>query len=744
MAMLTRDELNPYPPEGLEPVLATAGADLSAGLSPAPERSAEPSAKSWRWLLVGLNLCALLGGVGAAAFVWMLSLPPAPECDRLTALSADMERIYCAEAAARTGELPKLMASINSLDHWTEDQPLYREAQRLVNEWSAQLLVIARQKMRTGDLDGAMAIVNEIPTSTPVYREVQESVAQWTALWSEAEGIRTAALEAMEQQNWSAALSTIRELEYVPHDYWRVEQVIELSRRLWQERQGRNYEKEALALAASGKPTDFQAAMAVVAKIEADTFARRSMQPTLNQWSDALLTQGLQHWREAKLTEAIALAELVVPNAERRLAAEHLIRLSESRQLALSTVTHWHTSARHLISLREAIAAAQTIPQGSAVYAQAQDSITSWQQQLADLQQLQRAQATAALGTVESLQMAIAQANAVEPSHLRRVQAQTLAAHWRNEIQRREDAPLLQRARRLAEPGTVSALKGAIAQAERVPMGRALRGEAQGLAYEWTQQIQTIEDEPFLRMAQSLARQGKLHDAIRTASVIRPDRALHPRATGAIRSWQAQIRAAEETRIRRVQQERAAQQRASEAEASAPVPFTAIPDPQPQAEPDTVAPRQFRLPAASSPSPSPATPPPVLQQGVEPLYAPPQPLEGDRPPIYPRSESPGAVVTPAPAAPTEAPPIFSSPSSPRVLDAPVASPTRTAPAVDAPAAPSVPPASQAQPQPAVPPPVILQEVPPAVFPAEPRVRSQPTESAPSTSHFTESGLTPIH
>jgi hypothetical protein len=673
----------------------------------------------------------------------MLSLPPAPECDKLTALSADMERLYCAEAAARTGELPQLMASINSLDRWTDDQPLYREAQRLVNEWSAQLLVMARQKMRAGDLDGAMAIVNEIPTSTPVYREVQESVAQWTALWSEAESIRTAALEAMEQQNWGAALSTVRELEYVPHDYWRVEQVIELSRRLWQERQGRNYEKEALSLAASGKPTDFQAAMAVVAKMEADTFARRSMQPTLNQWSDALLAQGLQHWRDAKLTEAIALAELVVPNAERRLAAEHLIRLSESRQLALSTVTHWHTSARHLISLREAIAAAQTIPQGSSVYAQAQDSITSWQQQLADLHQLQRAQATAALGTVESLHLAIAQANAIEPSHLRRVQAQTLAAHWLNEIQRREDAPLLQRARRLAEPGTVPALKGAIAQAERVPMGRALRGEAQGLAYEWTQRIQTIEDEPFLRMAQSLARQGKLHDAIRTASVIRPGRALHPQATGAIRGWQAQIRAAEATRIRRAQ-ERAVQQRAIEAEAAPPAQPTAIPDPQPQAEPDAVAPRQFRLPAASSPSPSPAAPTPALRQGVEPLYAPPQPLEGDRPPIYPSPENPGAVLTPAPATPADVPPSDSSPTSPRVLDAP-AVPPAPAPAVAAPAAPSAPPASPATP-PAVPPPVILQEVPPAVFPAEPRVRSQPTESAPSpaASHFTESGLTPIY
>ena len=51
---------------------------------------------------------------------------------------------------------------------------------------------------------------------------------------------------------------------------------------------------------------------------------------------------------------------------------------------------------------------------------------------------------------------------------MRRMQAQTLAAHWQQEIERIEDAPRLQAARQLAKPGAVEDLRSAIARAGQI------------------------------------------------------------------------------------------------------------------------------------------------------------------------------------------------------------------------------------------------------------------------------------
>ncbi|MGG6293578.1 hypothetical protein ACQ4M4_04055 [Leptolyngbya sp. AN02str] len=679
MSMLAGDEFNSLAAQLPEGVLSPEeAASRQRGLD-----------KSWRWLLVGINLFAVVGGVAAAGFVWLMALPPAPECDRLTALSAEVERLYCAEEAARTGELPKLLASMEQLKQWTPEQPLYREAQRLMNDWSGQLLLMARQKVQASDLEGALKLVDKIPQSTPKYAEAQEAVAAWKALWAKGEGIMNAALQEMQQQNWSAAMAHVRELEYVPHDYWRFTKTVEMSRRFWHERQARKLEPEVRKAAALGKPEDLQKAIALMAQMQADTFARKELQPLVNQWSDTLLTLGLQRWKEAKVDEAIAIAKAVAANPQRKVDADHLIRLSEARKLALSTRVAWYASPQHVLSLREAIAAAKHIPEDSRVYAQAQDSIASWTQQIGDLKQLQMAQMTAALGQKEAFTLAIAQAQTIAPNRLRRAQAQTLIAHWRNELERLEDAPVLTRARRLAEPGTVAALRQGIALAQTVPMGRALRGEAQGWIYEWTNQIQTIEDEPFLRMARSLARQGKLRDAIRTASVIRPERALYQRAQAEIRGWQGQINAA--ARARALQEQRAnaaAQPAATEPAATRPANLPAEasrpqPDPRlsnPPAPATSNPPRPSRLqvdwgttaPTPVAPSPTEARPvpsPAIAPVGESPAMSPPSAPVAE-PPAPAAPVIPAPVVVPAPSAEV-APPPAPTPAPPMIQQAPV-------------------------------------------------------------------------
>jgi hypothetical protein len=124
-----------------------------------------------------------------------------------------------------------------------------------------------------------------------------------------------------------------------------------------------------------------------------------------------------------------------------------------------------------------------------------------------------------------------------------------LIAHWREEVEKIQDRPYLLRARRLANKGTIAALQRAIAEAQKVALGRALRIDAQTLVAEWLNRIEVIEDQPFLNEANVLADEGKLQEAIAAATQVQPGRALYDQAQTMIRDWTQTIQIAEDSPI---------------------------------------------------------------------------------------------------------------------------------------------------------------------------------------------------
>lgn len=500
-----------------------------------------PQPRSWRWLLMGLSTCCALGSVAAAALLWMFILPPAPNCQSISRLATDMGRLYCAQEAARSGDLPELLAGLEMVETWPSDHPLYHEAKRWMEDWSESVLAIAHQKIAASDLQGALATARQIPRTSPVFADAQTAIAQWQAWWKAGEAVSAEVQAALKAQNWDLASAKIQSMSDMADRHWNTEQPSNLTQQLVIERRARQTLNRAITTAQPGKLRNLSAAIAAVGQIDRQTYAWTDAQTALNRWSDTLLTVGLTQWKAQNLDHAIALARQVLVNPSREAEALNLIRLSAARKLAISTVTNWQPSPQHGVNLMEAVAAARQIPPGSRFYAQAQDSLASWQAQLEGVRTLQMAQVTANLGQSDALELAIAQAQTIAPSHPRRVQAQTLIAHWHREQDRLADSPMLVRARQLAAPGTVAAMRLAIAQANRVPMGRALRGEAQGLIYSWTRQIETIEDQPYLSMARTLARRDRLPDAIRSAALVRPGRALYTQAQAAIRSWRSEL-----------------------------------------------------------------------------------------------------------------------------------------------------------------------------------------------------------
>ncbi|WP_416675332.1 hypothetical protein [Egbenema bharatensis] len=532
------------------PVEPSSQPELAQNIVPTSQTFAPQPQKPYLWFALWFLVSCSLGGLSAFGFLLLTALPPATDCQNISSISPDIERLQCAQDAARSGELPQLLAGVELVETWTTDHPLYNEANRWMAEWSSSILQIARQRMAQNDLDGALELANRIPDSSPIYAEVQETIAQWQTRWQAGEAIYNQAQEALKQQDWDLAYAKIFDLREHPYSYWSGQQANALSEQVLAEKQARRLLAEAISIAQIERPQQLKAAFERLQPIDRQTHTWAEAQSTLNDWGEVLLQAGYQHWQDQQFQEARSLAELAKLSDFMAPEAENLNKLSQARELAIASGSGWKVGPQHIWRMMEAIAAAQKIPPESRFYDPAQFSLASWQAQLQDMRQLQAAQILASLGNRDAVEMAIEQATQIDSSRPRRLQAQTLIAHWRVEAERLEDQPILQYAQRTAEAGTLQALQAAITQVKQIPLGRVLYGEAQGLSYEWSRKVEVLEDEPFLQMAQSHARQGRLTEAIQAASTIRPERALYRKAQTAIADWQAQLNPDESPRSR--------------------------------------------------------------------------------------------------------------------------------------------------------------------------------------------------
>jgi hypothetical protein len=343
------------------------------------------------------------------------------------------------------------------------------------------------------------------------------------------------------------------------------------------------------------------------------------------------------------------LATLVSPNPNLAGTAQELIWLTQARWHGLGSTTTLKPTPPQIWNLTAAIATAALIKPESRFYESAQKSLKSWQAQLQDLTLLQAAWVVGEIPTLPTKQLALIQAQQIGPDRPRRKQAQTLISYWTVEAQRLEDRPVLVQAQKVAEKGTIQALKAAIAQVRQIGPKRPLRPEAQTLISTWTARIQTIEDQPILDRAWAMANQGNLTGAIQIATLIPPGRALYWQAQSVIGNWQAQIRAAEIARQRAAEE---ALRRKLELQAPQPAPTPsdetipldsanpALPFPSPVYPESSPAP-EFSpspspypstqgYPSPASPTPIPSTPSVIVNPTYEPIPAPPPAA----PPVY--------------------------------------------------------------------------------------------------------------
>ena len=488
------------------------------------------------------------GVTGAAAFLWLLTMPPPPNCQQLSPLAADGERLYCAQQAAKSGKLEQLESAIALVQAWPKEHPLYSQGQHLIGEWSKAMLGFARAKIELGDLKGALAIVAKIPKTSPSYPEVQEAVTAWEKNWQEGQKLYDTALAALKSEDLKKAWDYAQALFKLENIFWSQKRYNELIQQISLERNGWQRLQEARDLAQDGTPQKFAEAIVLARKIDSQLFARAKAEKEIEGWSRTLLAMATKRLGAKDLPGAIEAASVVPQDSPLFAEAQDLMQLGRAQAVT------WNQSistplAQHIFSLLEGQGAASKIAPGRPLYKQAQVQIENLQVQFQDLLRLEVASTIASFGQVGAFQVAIEQAQTIGQKQPRRVHAQTLVAAWRREIQRIEDKSFVTLAKQLAEAGTVEGLKGGIAQVLLISQNRPRRVEAQTLLAQWTKRIEVIQDQPFLDEAIALAKQGKLGAAIEKASEIKSGRTLYAKAQDNVYEWVSELQVAQDRPI---------------------------------------------------------------------------------------------------------------------------------------------------------------------------------------------------
>ncbi|MEM0981816.1 MAG: hypothetical protein AAGH78_16285 [Cyanobacteria bacterium P01_H01_bin.58] len=502
----------------------------------------------WFWPLFWSGLMVGSGVLGVWATLLLTRIPPLPDCETVTSSSRPEDRLICAQTAMQSSNATSLVQAVQLTANWSENHMLYAEARPVLVEASQRLLKQATAKMHQGDLTLAVDWASQIPQGTPLRATAQARIWEWQQEWQTGQTIQSNIQQAIVGRDWESAEKSLQRLKLLSSDYWLSRRHSELQQAKQKEQSAWAQVDQARALAETGDPINIGEALTLAQQVDLNSQAWQAAQADVDRWSQNLLLYSFQRWELGDVDGAIAAVQKLPPDPNLAPQARDLIQFSHAKRLAAKAMQQ-QPGYLHLFQLMEAIEAARQIHPDSTFYATAQESLQVWQGHVEDLRTLQFANVVASLRQPATFAYATQLAWTVEPESPRRLQAQTLIAYWEDEVERIEDRPYLRKANSLAQPGSIAAFQAAIAEASKVSLGRALRIDAQTLIADWTNRIETIQDQPILNSANTLANEGKLKEAIATAEGITPDRALYDQAQTMVAGWTETVQIREDTPI---------------------------------------------------------------------------------------------------------------------------------------------------------------------------------------------------
>lgn len=496
-------------------------------------------ASSWQFLIVA----ALLTCVSAAslAIAFIVQLPALPNCPAIFwPLASASMRFECARIAASKQTAKDLLEAITLVDGLPSDHAMRPEADRLIELWSQEVLKLADELFHKGELEEAIAAARKIPSKVTAYRLVEERIKTWQSTWSKAEGIYRNAETALRKRDWRRAFELAVGLLDINNKYWQTTRYDDLNNRINTARVDGNKLFKAEWLADRGDLTSLKEAIKLAQEIRPESYIYPLAQVKIQAFGRQMLELAQKALDRQNLSEAIAIINQIPASAKVE---------SEKRDLTILANAQSNVWLSTVAGLEEAISQAQRIVPGRPYYQKAQSLITRWQFEIEGLAQIERARLLAQNGTTEALQAAIAAASQVRSANPRWGEAQTEIQKWTATIQTIADQPLLDRAEQIASYGDLNSLQNAVAQADQIAPGRALYKQAQQKIQQWTQQIQSSQDQPYLTQARAYAFSGNIQAAIDMAGRIQPGRALYTEAQADIAQWRNQL----QTQVEQVQ-----------------------------------------------------------------------------------------------------------------------------------------------------------------------------------------------
>lgn len=248
---------------------------------------------------------------------------------------------------------------------------------------------------------------------------------------------------------------------------------------------------------------------------------------SIERWSRSILEAGEAEFQAGKLETAIKTAESIPVSVHTYAMAKDRIEYWRS---VWERAKNLYEQAEDEIEQRQWSMAINTA-KGLLTVGNEYWSATKYQTLMRSLQAAKEAQTLEAKAQTRSPERRTnaRQSESVEDYFARRDQERNA-----------EDSAYLADARHFASAGTVSGLRSAIDEASRILYGSSQYEEAQRAIESWRNEIEAIEDGPYLSRARELAQQGdltSLEAAIEEARKIGWGRALYDEAYGEIQQW---------------------------------------------------------------------------------------------------------------------------------------------------------------------------------------------------------------
>jgi hypothetical protein len=488
------------------------------------------------WVFWAIITLGISGGLVYLALGLLLNPKAVPNCPEIfVPMSSASLRVYCGQLAASKQTLPDLVTAMNLVKDIAPNDPTHSYVESNVQRWSLAILRLAELSYQDGKYDEAVNAAKKVPASVPAYKIVAKRMGQWEETWNKAVGFDQETRALLNSSKWVNAYSIAVKLTHLNNNYWATTKYQELADLVQIAKADSAKLDEAHQLVKSTEIKSLLTAVEMAGKIDPKSFAYAESLNIIDTAAKQMLKLAQARLDKNDWKGALEIANKTPEAPEIKTQLQDLINLAQAQSHAING---------SIAELETAISLLQSIKPDSAMSSRSQKFSDAWLLEIQDLAALQRARSVAATGSVPDLQAAITEAQNIPKNNPRGKEASEVVSEWRKQIETVEDTPFLRAAETLAAGNTVEGVQNAIGQLTQIRPGRALYPEAQQKIQQWTADIQRAEDGPIMEQAESLANSGDFNAAVSMARRIGTGRAMSAQSRERINDWQAQLQAA--------------------------------------------------------------------------------------------------------------------------------------------------------------------------------------------------------